>query len=191
MPDKIRENSFDPAPGGTAGALNYQAPIGTHSSPSSYQDPQKFNTKDYNKYFNPDVTGQPDTEQMDNSGSLDGDVEKIFAQSAKPSIDDVLVGVQYELQRMIRKDKRIAKERVVNNLKKFGPKYYTKLHMLNIDDKDMDSPVQETINVLNQMISEKQEKRKELQLNDAIKDILNQKREEKFAKSDCLIKLCR
>jgi hypothetical protein len=90
---------------------------------------------------------------------------------------------------MLRKDKRVAKERVVDNMKKFGPKYYTKLHMLNIDDKDMTPEMKERVNVLNKMVAEKQERRSELKLNDAIQDILREKREQKFAKSDCLIKL--
>lgn len=67
----------------------------------------------------------------------------------------------------------------------------SRLNMLNINDKDMDvNPVmQERINVLNKMIEEKAEKRKDMKLNDAIQDILRDKREQKFAKSDVLINL--
>jgi hypothetical protein len=61
--------------------------------------------------------------------------------------------------------------------------------MLNIDDTDMTPEMKERVNVLNRMVAEKQKKRKDLQLNDAIQDILREKREQKFAKSDCLIKL--
>lgn len=186
---ELRENSFDAAPGGVSGALNYQSPVGTHSSPTNYQDPSKFSTGDYNKYYNKDSTGQPDTVKMDNSGSFDKDVEQLFTKKEKPTIDDIMAGMQYELQNMVHKDKRIAKERVIDNLKKFGPKYYTKLHMLNIDDTDMAPQMRERLNVLNKMVSEKEEKRKDLKLNDAIQDILREKREQKFAKSDCLIKL--
>lgn len=186
MSNKVRENAFDAAPGGTAGIINYQAPIGTHSSPSNYQDP----SKNYNKYYDPNVTGQPDT-QVTDSGSFDKDVEKLFVGKEKPTIDDVLAGMQYELQNMIQKDKRVAKERVIDNMKKHGPKYYTKLHMLNIDDSDMTPEMKERVNVLNKMVAEKQEKRKDLKLNDAIQDILREKRETKFAKSDCLIKLAK
>jgi hypothetical protein len=185
MAKEIKENSFDAAPGGTSGALNYQAPVGTHSSPSNYQNPPS----DFNKYYNTDTTGQPDSSVSDNSGSFDKDVEQLFKDKEKPTIDDVMAGMQYELQNMIRKDKRVAKERVIDNLKKFGPKYYTKLHMLNIDDTDMTPEMKERVNVLDRMVAEKQEKRKDLKLNDAIQDILREKREQKFAKSDCLIKL--
>lgn len=185
MSNKIRENSFDAAPGSIDGSLSYQAPIGTHSSPSNYQD----QSNDYNKYYDNNTTGQPDTHIMDDSGSFDKDVEQLFTKKEKPTIDDVMAGMQYELQNMVKKDKRIAKERVIDNLIKFGPKYYTKLHMLNIDDTDMAPEMRERVNVLNKMVAEKQEKRKDLKLNDAIQDILREKRENKFAKSDCLIKL--
>lgn len=187
MSNKIKENAFDAAPGGTSGIINYQAPVGTHSSPSNYTTPPS----DFNKYYDPNVTGQPDTQMTGDSGSFDKDVEQLFKDKDKPTIDDVMAGMQYELQNMIKKDKRIAKERVIDNLKKFGSKYYTKLHMLNIDDTDMTPKMKETVNVLNKMVAEKQEKRKELKLNDAIQDILREKREQKFAKSDCLIKLAK
>lgn len=188
MSNKIVENSFYPAPGGSLGSLNYQSSIGNHASPNNYQNPSKFASSDANKYFDSNSTGQPDTRtSMDQSGSFDGEVEKLFKNKEKPTMDDVLAGIHYELNNMIAKDKHIAKLKVIDNLKKHGPKYYTKLHMLNIDDKDMDSPMAERINVLNQMIEEKKEKRKDMQLNDSIKDILQQKRDEKIEKSNYLI----
>lgn len=189
MNKSIKENSFDPAPGGAAGALNYQAPIGTHSSPSNYQDFSKFSSSDYNKYYDKNQTGQPDTRKTDESGSFAKDVDQIFKSKEKPTIDDVMCGIQYELQNMLRKDKRIAKERVIDNMKKFGPKYYTKLDMLNINDKEMKPEMQERINILNKMVAEKEAKRQDLKLNDAIQDILREKRDQKFAKADCLINL--
>ena len=191
MNKNVKENSFDGAPGGSAGSLAYQGTVGSYSSPSNYQDAGRYDHSSLNKAYNNDTTGQSDTQIGDNSGSFDKDVEKLFRGKQKPTIDDVLAGMQYELQHMVKKDKHIAKQRVIENLKKYGPKYYTGLHMLNINDKDMDSPMAERVNVLNQMIAEKAERRKDLQLNDAIKDILNQKREEKIAKADCLISLTR
>lgn len=188
MSEKIKENSFDAAPGGLAGSLNLQGGSSFATPNFSYQDPSKFTPGDYNKYFNPDVTGQPDTKAE--SGSFDQDVDKLFKSKQKPTPDDVIAGIQYELQKMIKKDKRIAKERVIDNMKKYGSKYYTKLGMLNIDDKKMDvDPMQERLNILNQMISEKAEKRKDLKLNDAIQAILQEKRDMKSAKSEILIKL--
>lgn len=182
---KFKENSFDAAPGGTSGTLNYQAPIGTHSSPSNYQNP----SSDFNKYYNKNTTGQPDTQVSDNSGSLDKDVEQLFKDREKPTIDDVMAGIQYELQNMTKKDKRIAKERVIDNMKKFGPKYYTKLHMLNIDDTDMTPQIKERVKLLDKMISEKKEKRAEFKINDAIENILREKNQKKIDKSNCLLKM--
>lgn len=190
MSRPIRENSFDAATGGSAGSINFQPSLGTHASPGNYQDPSKFHSSDYNKYYNKDTTGQPDTQVGDTSGSFDKDIDRLFKNKEKPTLDDVMCGIQYELQNMIKKDKRIAKERVIDNLKKYGAKFYTKLGMMNINDKDMDvSPVmQERINVLNQMVSEKQARRVDLKLNDAIQDILKEKREMKSARASELLK---
>jgi len=191
MKELIKCNSFDGAPGGALGALNYQTPVGTHSSPSNYQDPSKFNSSDYNKYYDKTQTGQPDTQISDNSGSFDKDVDVLFTKKKKPTIDDILCGLQYELQNMTQKDKHMAKQRVIDNLKKHGPKYYTSLHMLNINPDDLDSPMMERINVLNKMVAEKEEKRSGLKLNSAIQNILKDKREQKISKADFLIKLSR
>ncbi len=190
MSKKIRENSFDGAPGGSAGSINLQPSLGTHASPGNYQDPAKFHSSDYNKYYNKDTTGQPDTQVGDRSGSLAKDVDRLFNLKEKPTIDDIMCGIQYELQNMVTKDKRIAKERVIDNLKKHGAKFYTKLGMLNINDKNMDvTPVmQERIDVLNQMVAEKQSKRADFKLNDAIQNILQEKRDQKSYRADELLK---
>ena len=44
--------------------------------------------------------------------------------------------LQYELSNMVKKDKTIAKQTVLKNLKT-DPHYYSRLNMLNIDDKKM------------------------------------------------------
>lgn len=191
MTKNIIENEFSPAPGGSAGSLNYQTPLGTHSSPSNYQDPSKFNSSDYNKYYDKDKSGQPDTGVTADSGdSFDKDVEKLFKGKEKPTIDDIKAGIDAELSNMIHKDKQLAKERVISNMKKYGPKYYTKLDFLNIDDKKMNvnHEIQERVNVLNQMIAEKELRRSNLKLNDAIQDILKEKREKVISKSNELLK---
>ena len=185
----IKCNSFDAAPGGMAGSVSTQPGWGTFASPVVSQNPNSFDSSNYNKYYNKDTTGQPDTQVMDNSGSFDKEVEKIFQKKEKPTPDDILCGIQYELQNMVKKDKRIAKERVIANIKKHGAKYYTKLGMLNIDDKDMDvNPImQERMNILKQMMEEKKERRNPLKLNDAIQDILKEKRNKQTTKSNTLI----
>lgn len=189
------EEFFDPAPGGSAGALNFQAPLGTHSSPANYtQDPPNRNN-----FFNSDTTGQPDTKiTAYGDGSFDDEIDKLFAGKEKPTLDDLTCGIQYELSKMLHKDKQYAKEVVIDNMLKYGPKYYSRLSMLNIDEPtntnltenmNANPQMKERVNVLNQMVAEKQAKRVGLELNDEIKNILNQKREEKFAKADSLIKL--
>lgn len=195
----LKCNSFDAAPGGAAGSINIQPSLGTHASPSNYQDPSKFTSSDYNKYYDKDRTSQPDTRVTDTSGSFNPDVDKLFKGKVKPTVDSVLCGIQYELSVMIHKDKRIAKERVIDNMKKYGPNYYSGLHMLDITDSDLTknidesmnnkSPVmQKRINILNQMVAEKQAKRDDLKLNDEIQNILKDKRDQKFARADELLK---
>jgi len=186
----IKENAFDAAPGGMAGSINMQGGSSFATQNSAFQDPSKFESPGYNKFYDPNVTGQPDTHKTEDSGSFDGDVDQLFKGKEKPTPDDVLCGIQYELQNMVKKDKRIAKEKVIHNMKKFGPKYYSKLGMLNIDDKKIDaSMMQERVNLLNKMIAEKSARREEIKLNDAITDILNEKRTMKTIKTDWLIKL--
>ena len=41
------------------------------------------------------------------------------------------------MKKLVLKDKQLAKQNVVNNLKK-DPKYYSKLHMLDIQDGEYD-----------------------------------------------------
>jgi hypothetical protein len=44
------------------------------------------------------------------------------------------MGIDYEMKKLVLKDKQVAKQNVVNNLKK-DPQYYSKLHMLDITDE--------------------------------------------------------
>jgi hypothetical protein len=190
MSNNIKENSFDPAPGGMGGSMGGNL-LGTPTFPGSTRSPSSYNTDHYNKHYDTDRTGQPDTQMVDDpKGSFDKALDKLFKGKEKPTIDDITCGIQHELQRMIHKDKRVAKRLVIGNMLKFGAKYYTGLHNMNIDDKDMDTnPVmQERLNVLNQMVADKQSKRQDLKLNDAIQDILKEKRERISAKSDFFLK---
>ncbi len=187
----VKENSFDGAPGGFGGSINVQPSLGTHSSPDVSQNPAKF----ANGYYNPDVTGQPDTRMMDNSGSFDGEVEKLFAKKDKPTPDDMFAGLDYELSHMVKKDKSIAKQRVIDNMKKHGPKYYSGLNMLNIDEPSLTSNISENnqsaamkerIRVLDDMVKIKSDRRQKM--DPSIADILNVKREAKLNKFVELLK---
>lgn len=61
--------------------------------------------------------------------------------------DEVITGIQYEFRKQLVKNKNLAKQKVVQNLKK-DPKYYSKLHMLNIDPSDKDEAIMEVLTIL-------------------------------------------
>lgn len=122
------------------GAVSGASDLSTFVSPDVTQDPNHFGTlTDKSKItanandsmskitpFGP-YTGQ-------NPRDFVGDVEKI---KYKVTPDEVLAGIDYEMKKLVLKDKQVAKQNVVNNLKK-DPKYYSKLHMLDIQDGEYD-----------------------------------------------------
>jgi hypothetical protein len=111
-------------------------------SPAALADTQKAA-----KPLNPDQMFEPQVNQL-------------FKKKITPSPDEILQGLQYELSNMIQKDKVVAKQTVLKNLKQ-DPTYYSRLGMLNINDKDMkvdeskESTFTKTKNLLDQMIMEK------------------------------------
>jgi hypothetical protein len=121
----IKENSFDAAPGGSAGALTYQAPYGTPASPDVSQNPGAFDSNNRNK-----AKSQPPM------GSAKKDLDSIYSKQETPTPDDIIAGMKYEMGQQIKKDKSTAKQSVLTNLKK-DPRYYRDLKQLNITDKDM------------------------------------------------------
>lgn len=122
----VKENAFDPAPGGAAGAITYQAPYGTPSGPNQTQDPDHFQSSNRNKARN-----QP------KHGNRQKDLDQLYASSrTAPTPDDIITGMKYEMGQQIKKNKAEAKAAVVANLKK-DPKFYSSLKQLNISDKDM------------------------------------------------------
>jgi hypothetical protein len=194
----ILENSFDGSPSGYAGSVNSQPEYGTFGSPDASQNPGSFDNSHLNKPFDQNVTGQPDTQITDKSGSFDPDIERLFKGKEKPTIDAIMTGIQYELANMIKKDKHLAKERVINNMKKHGPKYYTKLGMLGmpgvgdnldenmINENNNDNAMKFRVDMLNDMVKAKQAKR--IEMNPEILNILKDKREQKTLKMEDLIK---
>ena len=123
---QVKENSFDGAPGGGAGALTYQAPYATPASPDVSQNPGAFDSNNRNKAAN-----QPQ------KGVLKKDVDQLYANPrTAPTPDDVITGLKYETGQQIKKDPASAKKIVIANLKK-DPKFYTSLKHLNITDRDM------------------------------------------------------
>lgn len=146
------------------GAVSGASNIGTFTSPDVSQDPNKFGTlidkskltqksKDSQSQIAPfgPYTGQPPEE-------FDTDVQKI---KYKVTPDEVLTGIDYEMKKMVLKDKQVAKQNVVANLKK-NPKYYSELNMLGINDETEDyrTPQEKAIaEVIRQMYKDKLNRR--------------------------------
>lgn len=184
----IKENSFDGAGAGYAGSSNVNPSLGTYSSPNVTQNPEHFANSSGNKYYNQDSEGQHDPALDNPSGSLNNDINQLFMAKETPTPDEVLAGLEFEMSNMVHKDKRAAKQVVITNLKK-DPKFYSSLKMLNIDDKDMNinENVSETKKVLDKMIKDRKDQQPEP--NQAILDILKEKRDKKLNRMDDLIKI--
>ena len=107
---------------------------------------------------------QKSQKPLDPNKELDPKVDQIFQKSQTPSPDEVMSALQYELGRMVKKDKFIAKQEVLKNMKA-DPHYYSRLDMLNIDDKKMkvdeSTPTDtfsKTKSVLDEMIAERKKR---------------------------------
>lgn len=123
----IKENSFDAAPGGAAGAITYQTPYGTPFGPNQTQDPDHFESDNIHK----------ETE-MSKLGITDEDLEELYSISGKtpPTPDEIISGLQYELSQQTKKNPEEAKQQVIANLRK-NTKFYSELNHLNVNDKAM------------------------------------------------------
>lgn len=118
------------------GGLGGASSLGTFSSLDVSQNPNSFK-------YTPSIAGSasdistPPPEDYDNKSTYDPSQYEKDVQDIKYKVtpDEVLAGLQYELKKMVYKRKDLAKELVVRNLKEDN-KYYSKLHMLNIDDDD-------------------------------------------------------
>ena len=95
---------------------------------------------------------------LDPDKQYDPQVDQLFQKKQTPSTDEIMSGLQFELSNMVCKDKAIAKQTVLQNLKK-NPFFYSRLNMLNIDDDKMkvdeSSTFSKTKNVLDEMIENK------------------------------------
>lgn len=131
MNKKLNENEFSPAPGGYSGAINYQTPLNTHSSPEA--QPQDDIKK---MHFGNNVSSNTEKELPPPEEDIESDIDSIFSKKVVPTSDQIRAALDYELHRMVKPDKAMAKANVVKNLK-LDPEYYAKLHQLNIDDEAM------------------------------------------------------
>ena len=191
----VKENSFEGSPGGSNGTLNYATGYGTPASPNASQNPAAFASNDNNKAVNSMGNTVKDAPK---SGSMEQDLNAIYAKKDTPTPDEIVSGIKYELGQQIKKDKRKAKEEVIAHLKK-DPHYYSSLKMLNIDDKSMmdnmtenkhpnDAPaktkviskVDETKKIFSEMAVNKDQK---YVVNSGICDVMKQMWEEKKQRS--------
>ena len=99
---------------------------GTYASPDVTQNPGSFPADSSNFNIVPpvdqDIKSKIDPEQYKK------DVEDV---KTKVTPDDIIQGMQYELKKQIYKNKMVAKETVVQNLKE-NPRYYRDLGMLGM-----------------------------------------------------------
>jgi hypothetical protein len=186
------ENNFEPAGGGNSGTLNYASTYGTPSGGNITQNPSKFssNVKSVNHFNNQD-SGSLLSQEPISGDNLKPQVNQLFKKKITPSPDEILHGLQVELGNMVKKDKHIAKQIVLKNLKK-DPNYYSRLQHLNINDDKMtvdesnktmtiqeqfqkqDKNLAATKNVLDQMIADRQQSGPKREVKPEIMDIMKE-----------------
>lgn len=214
LKETIKENGFEGGIGGY-GSMNYGNSYGTPSGGNTTQDPSKFSSSDKTvSHFAQDTTGsavpvmpdRPDritksvmspvasAEKLKSEKPLnpeheyDTQVDQLFSKKHTPSPDEIMAGMQYELGRMVKKDKAIAKQEVLKNLKS-DPQFYSRLDMLNIDDDKMkvtenkETTVSKTKAVLDEMIAARQKNRpianavaESSEINQIFKDLTDKRR---------------
>lgn len=181
------ENSFEGGVSGGNGTSNYQTSLGTPSGGDYSQNPDHFASSDVpstgSKLPDPldrvSSTGykkttavispaaqadqQKSEKPLNPEHAFDGKVDKLFTKKNTPSPDEIMTGLKYELSQMVHKDKSIAKQTVLVNLK-LDPQYYSRLGMLNIDDDKMKvdesnnfSKFLKTKDLLEKMVTEKKD----------------------------------
>ena len=124
-------------PYGQGGAVTGASSVDTFSSPDVSQNPNQFGTLvDKSKIT---ASDKESMQVIAPFGPYTGQNPEDYVkgvQTIKNTVtpDEVLTGIDYEMKKMVLKDKQVAKQNVVNNLKK-DRQYYSKLHMLGIEDE--------------------------------------------------------
>ncbi len=108
----------------------------TPSKFDTFTDKSNLNAKDTKKHITP--------YSQDSAWDYVKDVEQI---KDKVTPDEVLMGIDYEMKKLVLKDKSVAKQIVVQNLKK-DSKYYSKLHMMGIDPDETNEAIMEVMTLL-------------------------------------------
>jgi len=137
-------------PYGQGGAITGASDFDTFSSPDVTQDPSKFGTLDDKSKLT--VSSKDSISKVAPFAPYNGqdpwdyvkDVEQI---KYKVTPDEVITGIDYEMKKLVLKDRQVAKANVVKNLKK-DPKYYSKLHMLGVYPDEKDEAIMEVMTIL-------------------------------------------
>ncbi len=115
---------------------------------------------------------------LDPTKQFDPQVDKIFKKKDTPSPDEIMSALQYELSNMTKKDKTIAKQIVLKNLKS-DPHFYSRLKMLNISDEEMkinESTFKKTKKTIDEMVIKKHKNFVKIPTLDYILEDLRKKR---------------
>jgi hypothetical protein len=125
-------------PYGQGGAVTGASSLDTFSSSDVSQDPNHFGTLTDKSNITTDA--KDSMGKISPFGPYTGQAPQDFVKDVndikyKVTPDEVITGIDYEMKKMVLKDKQVAKQNVVNNLKK-DPQYYSKLHMLSITDDE-------------------------------------------------------
>jgi hypothetical protein len=131
--------------GGAIAGASSPGVYDTFKSKTVTQNPSKFDTfTDKSKLTAKDTEKQITPYSQDSSWNYVKSVEQI---KDKVTPDEVLMGIDYEMKKLVLKDKSVAKQIVVQNLKK-DPKYYSKLHMMGIEPDEKNEAIMEVMTSL-------------------------------------------
>jgi len=138
----IRENNFEGGGGGAGGMSGLGGSYGTYSSPDAVQDPDHFEGSNANKAMG---STSNTSKGLVSPAELKAGVNQIMSKKETPTPDDVISGLQYEMGKMIKKDKAVAKGIVIGNLRK-DPHYYRDLNQLNSSEDAITQNIRENMN---------------------------------------------
>ena len=171
----FKEYNMSQIPVGGQPSISGQS--GTYASPDVTQNPGSFPADSSNVNVVPPV-------DQDIKSKIDPEQYKkdVDAVKMKVTPDDIIQGMQYELKKQIYKNKAIAKDTVIQNLKD-NPRYYRDLGMLGMTPDMMNETQKEKIgSIIRDMATEsKTRERVEQKYGnfEAIKKLMDEKWEEK------------
>ncbi len=133
--------------GAIAGAVE-PGVLDTFASPDVVQDPSKYGSLLNKANLTAKQTQANISPMAPYRGKDPWDYVKDIEQiKYKVTPDEIIMGIDYEMKKLVLKDKQVAKQKVVNNLKK-DPKYYSKLHMLGVYPDEKAEAMLEIMTVL-------------------------------------------